>query len=158
MERTGFSGSNNSRGSWVSRFPGSRRFAPVADIETLSVPPEMLVRRLLDFGSRRLYIMLALGLVFAALPVAAQPLPYTGVNLAGGEFYDPVKIHDPVYGRNFTYPTAAEFEYFAGKGMNVFRLPFLWETLQPVAKQPFRAVGIARLKARVKLATGRSLV
>jgi endoglucanase len=42
--------------------------------------------------------------------------------------------------------------------MNIIRLPFLWETLQPAAKQPFRPVEINRLKAVVKLATGRGLV
>jgi endoglucanase len=109
-------------------------------------------------GTRVWGIGLLLWLAVAAVPVTAQQLPYTGVNIAGGEFYDPTKIHDPVYGRNFTYPTAVELEYFAGKGMNVIRFAFLWETLQPVAKQPFRPVEIARLKAAVKLATGRGLV
>jgi endoglucanase len=103
-------------------------------------------------------ILLALWLTLAAVPAPAQPLPYTGVNLAGGEFYDPVKVHEPVYGKNFTYPTAAELDYFARKGMNIIRLPFLWETLQPAAKQPFRPVEIDRLKAAVKLATDRGLV
>src|SRR6266851_2300514 len=103
-------------------------------------------------------VALALWLAFAAMPVTAQPLPYTGVNLAGGEFYDPTKIREPVYGKNFTYPTAAELDYFAGKGMNIIRLPFLWETLQPAAKQPFRPVEINRLRAVVKLATARGLV
>lgn len=84
---------------------------------------------------------------------AAKPLQYTGVNLAGGEFYDPVKVLEPVYGTNFVYPTREQFVYFASKGMNTFRLCFLWETLQPQAQQPFRPAEIARLKAVAKTAT-----
>ncbi len=93
-----------------------------------------------------------------AVTANAQPLPYTGVNIAGGEFYDPGKVPEPVYGRNFTYPTQEEFECFAARGMNTFRIPFLWETLQPKAKEPFRAAEIERLRAVVKLATERGLV
>jgi endoglucanase len=108
--------------------------------------------------ARRLFPLLCFWLLSSALPAGAQPLPYTGVNLAGGEFYDPTTTPHPVYGKNFTYPTAAELDYFAGKGMNVFRFPFRWETLQPAPKQPFVPVEMARLKAAVQLATGKGLV
>lgn len=87
-----------------------------------------------------------------------KPLPYTGVNLAGGEFFNPQEVPNPVYGKNFIYPTEAEFEYFASKGMNVFRIPFHWETLQPKAKGPFRKAEIERLRGVVKQATRRGLV
>ena len=97
-------------------------------------------------------------ILLLAMTANTQPLPYTGVNIAGGEFYDPGKVPEPVCGRNFTYPTREEFEYFAARGMNVFRIPFLWETLQPKAKEPFRPAEIARLKAVVKLATDRGLL
>lgn len=113
--------------------------------------------------SRRLFPLLPclvcglLTLFLLAGRAGAKPLPYTGVSLSGGEFYDPVKTPDPVYGKNFTYPTAAEFDYFAGKGMNVFRIPFLWETLQPQAQQPFRKAEIDRLKAVVHEATDKGL-
>ncbi|EEF60460.1 glycoside hydrolase family 5 protein [Pedosphaera parvula] len=112
--------------------------------------------------AHQLIILLGFALVAAKPGVAAQtnvmkPLPYTGVNLAGGEFYDPVKTPEPMYGRNFSYPTRAEYEYFAGKGMNVFRVQFLWETLQAKAKEPFRQAELDRLKSTVKLATARGL-
>jgi endoglucanase len=93
----------------------------------------------------------------AAAIAGCQPLQYTGVNLAGGDFYDPVKVAEPVFGTNFIYPNKAEFEYFAAKGMNVFRLPFMWETIQPKAKGPFREAEIARLKAVVKTGTDMGL-
>jgi endoglucanase len=88
----------------------------------------------------------------------AQPLPYTGVNIAGGEFYDPLKVPEPICGTNFTYPTREEFEYFAARGMNTFRIPFRWETLQPKPKEPFRPAEIGRLKAVVTPATDRGLI
>ena len=34
----------------------------------------------------------------------AEPVAFTGVNLAGGEFFTPQPNVRPVYGRNFTYP------------------------------------------------------
>lgn len=88
----------------------------------------------------------------------AQPLEYTGVNLAGGEFYNPNEIAEPQYGTNFVYPTPEQFASFAAKGMNVFRVCFRWETLQPVAKEPFRQAEIDRLKAVVESATDLGLV
>jgi len=88
---------------------------------------------------------------------AAEPLPYTGVNLAGGEFYTPKPGVTPIYGTNFEYPNAREFDYFVGKGMNLIRLQFLWETLQPEAHKPFRSAEIARLRDVVNLATSKGL-
>ena len=104
-------------------------------------------------AARLLAIALGLWLTSLPTPGRAQPLPYTGVNLAGGEFYDPKKIAEPVHGKNFIYPTKRQFDYFAGKGMNIFRIGFRWETLQPAPRQPFRQAEIDRLKAVVKLAT-----
>jgi endoglucanase len=83
----------------------------------------------------------------------AQPLEYTGVNLAGGEFYNPSEIAEPAYGTNFVYPTEEQLRYFAAKGMNIVRVCFRWETLQPVAKGPFRQAEIERLKAVARSAT-----
>ena len=61
--------------------------------------------------------------------VAATEVAYRGVNLAGAEFNErriPGTIH-----KDYTYPRPGDVDYFAGKGMNVFRLPFRWERLQP---------------------------
>ena len=67
-----------------------------------------------------------------ALPrVAVQPLSgcaFAGVNLAGAEFGEyslPGTINT-----DYTYPLEAEVDYFVRKGMNTFRIPFLWERLQ----------------------------
>jgi aryl-phospho-beta-D-glucosidase BglC (GH1 family) len=37
-----------------------------------------------------------------------------------------------VAGTNFPLVSNASIDYFAAKGMNTIRLPFLWERLQPV--------------------------
>jgi endoglucanase len=102
-------------------------------------------------------VAMVLGDNVAAQTDVAKPLPFTGVNLAGGEFYNPAKTPEPMYGRDFIYPSKEEYEYFASKGMNVFRVQFLWETLQPKAKEPFRQAEIERLKDSVHLATARGL-
>ena len=87
-----------------------------------------------------------------------KPLAYTGVNLSGGEFGDRKRGVPAVYGRAYTYPTAEEITYFAGKGVNVIRLPFRWVDLQPALNQPLDAAVLGRLKEVVKAATSRGLV
>lgn len=71
--------------------------------------------------------------------VAQQTLQYAGVNLAGAEFGRELPGE---HGRHYIYPTAAEVDYFVGKGMNIFRLPFMWERLQ---RQPFAELDAAEL-------------
>jgi endoglucanase len=56
-------------------------------------------------------------------------LHYAGVNLAGAEF-KPQRLPGVAF-KDYTFPQPADFAYFAGQGMNVVRLPFLWERLQP---------------------------
>ena len=90
--------------------------------------------------------------------VSAKPLPLTGVCLSGGEWYDPTKTPNPVYGTNFVYPTADEFRYFKSKGMNVCRLCFLWETIQPKPMQPLDPKQLAYLEDSVHAGTSRHLI
>jgi endoglucanase len=51
-----------------------------------------------------------------------------GVNLAGAEFGS----HRGVYGTDYTYPTASELDYYQSRGIDLIRLPFAWERMQPV--------------------------
>lgn len=92
----------------------------------------------------------------SAKPV--KPLAYTGVNLAGGEFGDRKPGVPAIYGRAYIYPSAQEMDYFAGKGVNVIRLPFRWGDLQPTLNQPLDAVVLGRIKEMVRAATSRKLV
>ncbi|HEX2912692.1 MAG TPA: cellulase family glycosylhydrolase [Chloroflexia bacterium] len=63
------------------------------------------------------------------IPSQVIPQFMTGVNLAGAEF-TPNAIPG-TYGVDYQYPTQAEVDYFMSKGLKTFRLPFLWERLQP---------------------------
>lgn len=107
----------------------------------------------------RLAIAVVLGgLTLTAQTLRAQPLPFTGTNLSGGEFGGVHPEKAALYGKDFTYPNDAELAYFASKGVNVIRLPFHWEVLQPVAKGPLVPAEEQRLKEVVTAATNRNLV
>ncbi len=80
-------------------------------------------------------------------------LSLLGVNLAGGEF-GPGGAN---YGYDYKYPTHAEIDYEASKGMNVIRMPFLWERLQPTLGQPFNSVELQRIDDVVNYATSKGL-
>ncbi|QHG85641.1 glycoside hydrolase family 5 protein [Xanthomonas sp. NCPPB 1638] len=60
---------------------------------------------------------------------AATGLKYVGVNLSGAEFNSRKK--PGTLFKDYTYPADSDFRYFASKGMNTIRLPFLWERVQP---------------------------
>ena len=79
--------------------------------------------------------------------------PLAGLNLAGGEF----GAAPGVYGRDYIYPSPAEFDYAKAKGFAVVRIPFLWERLQPRARGPFDQAEQARLVQVVEEATARGL-
>ena len=102
---------------------------------------------------------LALGCLLSAPPSArAQPLLYTGTNLSGGEFSDVHLGQTPIYGKDYIYPNAGEMAYFASKGVNVIRLPFHWETIQPAAKAPLIPAEVQRLKGVVAAARQQNIV
>lgn len=76
-----------------------------------------------------------------------------GVNLAGAEFGS---VGQP-YGTGYTYPTHAEIDYYAASGMNVIRLPFLWERLQPTLDGALDKDELARIDDVVSYATSKGL-
>jgi endoglucanase len=53
---------------------------------------------------------------------------YTGVNIAGGDFGG--DSLPGTYGHDYIYPAPDTIAYFAAKGMNIIRVPVLWERLQ----------------------------
>ncbi len=81
--------------------------------------------------SRSLPWLLGTALLLSALPGHSQEriLRYAGVNLAGAEF-NSARRPGTLY-KDYTYPAATDYAYFAGQHMNIVRLPFLWERLQP---------------------------
>jgi endoglucanase len=77
-----------------------------------------------------------------------------GVNLAGAEFGSNVPGS---FGTDYTYPTHVEIDYYAGKGLSVIRLPFLWERLQRSEFGALDATELARLDDVVNYATSKGL-
>lgn len=53
---------------------------------------------------------------------------FYGTNLSGAEF----GTVPGTLNVDYAFPTLAEAAYYASKGMNIVRLPFLWERIQPV--------------------------
>ena len=80
---------------------------------------------------------------------------YTGVNLSGAEFG--ASNLPGTFGTDYTYPTNAEVDYYVGKGMNTFRLPFRWERLQPTANSAFNAAELGRLNLEPRAVGHRSI-
>lgn len=103
---------------------------------------------------RRLFLLLllmaAVCINTAALAQDGAPRRYAGVNLAGAEF-NASKKPGTLY-KDYIYPAESDYAYFAGKGMNVIRLPFLWERLQPQAQGGFDAAQLSLLKTAVNRA------
>lgn len=88
-----------------------------------------------------------LSLALFALPVAAECL--RGANVAGGEFGD----LPGQYAHSYIYPSRATFDYLRRKGMNVARLPFRWERLQPELNAPLEEEEFQRLDRAVSEAS-----
>ena len=101
-------------------------------------------------------LLIAAFLLFAP-PLHAQPLPFTGTNLSGGEFGGVHPGKAALYGKDYIYPKESELAYFASEGMNVIRLPFHWEVLQPVAKGPLVPAEVQRLKDVVAAASKKNM-
>ena len=60
-----------------------------------------------------------------------------------------------IFDQDYTYPTTDEVNYFVGKGMNVFRIPFRWERLQQSLRGELDVGEEARLRTIVEYATKR---
>lgn len=90
------------------------------------------------------------GEVPAGLP--ETKMPFRGINLAGGEFGSALP---GAFGKDYTFPTKSEVDYFMGKGMNTFRVGFKWERMQPSANGDFDATYFGRLDAIVTYATSK---
>ena len=73
-----------------------------------------------------------------------QQVDYAGANLVGAEFGEsqlPGK-----YGVDYYWPGDHDVEQYVAKGMNVFRIPFRWERMQPALEQPLDEQQLGYLK------------
>lgn len=75
-----------------------------------------------------------------------------GTNLAGADFGE--SNLPGVYDTDYVYPNEGEVDYFVGRGMTVFRVPFRWERLQRTLRADFDATEQGRLESIVRYATG----
>ncbi|MET1022970.1 MAG: glycoside hydrolase family 5 protein [Pseudoxanthomonas sp.] len=100
---------------------------------------------------------LAVVIALACSPTAhaQSTLKYAGVNLAGAEF-NASKKPGTLY-KDYMYASDADFAYFADQGMNVIRLPFLWERLQPSAGATLDVAQLAQIRTAVTRARNHGL-
>ncbi|MDX2288231.1 MAG: glycoside hydrolase family 5 protein [Hyphomicrobiaceae bacterium] len=94
----------------------------------------------------------------AGLSPLARALPghlrqRAGINLAGAEF----GRVPGVMGTDYGYPGPVHMDYFATAGLDLVRLPFRWERLQPCLFGAFDVAERARLEACVRSARARGL-
>jgi len=95
-------------------------------------------------GRRLASTLVCFGLIGEPAMAATDCL--RGINLAGAEFG---KLGDK-YEKGYVYPSPATAAYFAGKGFNIARLPFLWERLQPQLYKSLDPAELKRLRDTVK--------
>lgn len=79
----------------------------------------------------------------------------TGVNIAGAEFNG--KKLPGVANRDYFYPKPAAIGHFAAEGMNVIRVPFRWERIQPSLNGELDPAEYRRLADVVHHATAKKL-
>ncbi len=77
-----------------------------------------------------------------------------GVNLSGGEF-NPSGTRGLNW--DYTYPTRAEVDYYVSKGMDVIRLPFLWERVQSGQFGDLSGADLARITEIARYAGSKGL-
>ncbi|MBI3830295.1 MAG: glycoside hydrolase family 5 protein [Planctomycetes bacterium] len=87
----------------------------------------------------------------ASLACAADEEPpfRRGVNAAGPEFGGAIP---GVPNKDYTFNNQKTFDYFAKKGLTVFRVPLKWERLQPALSGDFDAAYLAALKKNIEWA------
>lgn len=87
--------------------------------------------------------------------LATPGLKWRGVNLSGAEYNSTVLPGQ--YGYQYTYPSATAVDYFQSKGMNLVRLPFLWERLQPTLYTTLDPTELQRLTDFVRTTTAKGV-
>jgi endoglucanase len=99
--------------------------------------------------------LLALTATFAV--TASADNRFAGVNLSGAEFGVAGRTLPGTYNTDYIYPNSAEVDYYRGRGMNIIRLPFRWERLQPTNQAALDPTELGRMSALVSYATANGL-
>lgn len=79
--------------------------------------------------------------------------PY-GVNMAGADFGSNFPGE---YNHDYTYPTAADLDYWNQKGLRMIRFPFKWERLQLELNGPLTQFDLTKMKELVQAAEERNM-
>lgn len=85
-----------------------------------------------------------------ASAVCLGEAPLRGVNLSGAEF-NSRELPGEMF-RDYTYPSADDYEYFAEKGANLIRLPIRWERIQHSLRGELDGSELAQIRKSVDLA------
>jgi endoglucanase len=115
--------------------------------------------QLIDLCARHLAAVVAVAVTLAA-PAHAQHTVrdighLSGVNIAGAEFNG--RKVPGIPNRDYFYPAKATMDYFAAKGMNSIRVPFLWERIQPQLNAALDPAELQRLNDVVRYANAKGL-
>ena len=86
---------------------------------------------------------------------ADTSVQYTGVNIAGGDFA--ADNLPGTYGRDYIYPDPNTIAYFAAKGMNIIRVPVLWERVQHQLGGDLDSAEMGRLDAVISYAGSKGM-
>ncbi len=117
------------------------------------------VEHLIEYSSRALAVFVT-AFVMWVVPSHAQAreraVPHlTGVNIAGAEFNG--RKVPGIPNHDYFYPAKKTIDYFAAKGMNSIRVPFLWERIQPQLNGALEPAELQRLEDVVRYANGKGL-
>lgn len=108
---------------------------------------------------KRLLLLILLTIAVIVVPGCSETttpgFAYRGINLSGAESGSK---YPGTEGVDFIWPSTTQIDYFYGKGMNTFRVNFMWERLQPTAKGSLDATQLGKLKTVVNYATNKGAV
>ena len=82
------------------------------------------------------------------------PLSYLGVNYASAQYPSQTLA---AWNQLNTYPTHDSIDYFASKGLNILRLPILWERVQPVKNGPLDTAQLSQIKGVIDYAASKGI-
>lgn len=88
----------------------------------------------------------------APTPTPTHPTSLHGVNLSGAEFGSALP---GTLDTTYTWPTNSEVDYYFGKGLETYRIPFMWERLQHSAYGSLDPTYGASLDALIAHATAK---
>jgi endoglucanase len=116
----------------------------------------LIFRHMIVFIARSLMALVVTVTIASSFSHAqSSALHLTGVNIAGAEFNG--RKVPGVPNRDYFYPGKSTIDYFAAKGMNSIRVPFLWERIQPQLNAELDQAELQRLEDVVRYANGKGL-